>query len=145
MQGFTTAVTDIDTAPQEYLGAIRFDYNAAWKYVRFAGTVAAAVGDVVTYVLSDQTMTTVDVAVGAVGAGVVPVAHPAGSVTYGWVQIRGVVTLSTAFGAGAAGNGLTSVGAAIRAVTVAAAVTNVGVGFIVNVTAPIVMYAMFPD
>jgi hypothetical protein len=145
MQGFTTAVTDIDTSPQEYLGAIRFDYNAAWKYVRFSGTLATAVGDVCSYVMTDQTMTTVDSTTSPVGAGVAPVAHPLGSVTYGWVQIRGVVTLSTAFGAGAVGNSLTTLAAANKAVTIPAAVTAVAVGFIVNVTAPIVMYAMFPD
>jgi hypothetical protein len=43
------------------------------------------------------------------------------------------------------GNSVTTLAAANKAVTVPAAVTAVAVGFIVNVAAPIVMYAMFPD
>lgn len=144
-QGFTTALTDIDTTPQEYLGMIRFDYASAYKYVRFTGTLATAIGDVCSYVLTDQTMTSVDSTQSSIGAGVAVAAHPLGSVTYGWVQIRGVATLSTAFGAGAVGNTVTTVGAANKAVTVAAAVTNSPAGIIVNVTAPILLYCLFPD
>lgn len=145
ISGFTTAITDIDVTPQEYLGAIRFDYNAAYKYVRFTGTLATAIGDVCSYVLTDTTMTSVDSTTSAIGAGVSPAVHPLGSVSYGWLQIRGVATLSTAYGAGAQGNAVTTVGAANKAVTVAAAVTNAVVGVIVNVTGPILLYCLFPD
>ena len=144
-QGFTTALTDIDTSPQEFMGVIRFDYNAAYKYVRYTGTLATAVGDVCSYVLTDNTMTSVDSTTSAIGAGVAPAAHPLGSVSYGWLQIRGVATLSTALGAGALGNALTTVAAANKALTTPAAATSLVVGTVVNVTAPILVYCLFPD
>ena len=146
-QGFTTALTDIDTAAQEFLGTIRFDYNATYKYVKFSGTTAVAVGDFMCYVVTDHTLGTVDGANSALPAGVAMAVHASGSVTYGWIQIRGVATLSTAPGGTlAAGSSLTNAGATAPALTVAApTATAVAVGILVTATSPYVADLMCPN
>jgi len=94
--GFTTALTDIDTTAQEPLGAIRDDVNHTYKYVKFSGTTAVAAGDFVAYVTTDANYQTVDGAATILGAGVAVAAHASGSVTYGWMQIKGVAVTTTA-------------------------------------------------
>jgi hypothetical protein len=126
--GFTTALTDIDTTPQEYLGAARNDVAHTYKYVKFSGTTAVAVGDFCCYVLTDTNAQTVDGANSAVGAGVAMAVHASGSVTYGWIVTRGVATLSTTFApTPVAGDPLTNTGAtapAIGAIASGAAETS---------------------
>jgi hypothetical protein len=126
--GFTTALTDIDTTPQEYLGAARNDVSHTYKYVKFTGTTAVAIGDFVCYVLTDPLAQTVDGANSAVGAGVAVAAHASGSVTYGWITTRGVMNLSTTFApTPVAGDPLTNTGAtapAIGAIAAGAAETS---------------------
>lgn len=133
--GFTTALTDIDTVPQEYLKAIREEYNASYIYVRFSGTTAVAAGDPVCYVITDTTFSTVDQANSVNGAGVAMAAHAAGSVTYGWIQVAGLSIPITTLTSGTAGQAVTSTGAGNGALIVAAAVTNQIVGWVANVAA----------
>lgn len=133
IQGFTTDLGDIDTTPQEYMGAIRQDYNADYKYVEFSGTLAVAVGDFCCYVVTDTTLHTVDGTNSALGAGVATAAHPIGSVTYGWIQIRGVATLSTTVGGSPSeGNKLTNTSASNAALTKATAETDVLYGIFIQ-------------
>ena len=140
IQGFTTALTDIDTSPQEYLGAIRMDYNIDYKYVMFSGTNAVAVGDALCYVLTDTTLHTVDAANSAVGAGVAVAVHPSGSTTYGWIQIRGVVTLSTVpSGTLAVGGAVSAQGGALRAFAMVAAATSPPIGSLITATSPYIV------
>ena len=143
-QGFTTAITDIDTSAQEFLGMIRFDYNKAYKYVQFNGTAAVAVGDVVYYVLTDANLNTVDTVVTAIGAGVAPAVHVIGQVTFGWLQIRGVATMSQALTSGAAGNALTAIGATTPSLAIPAADTSLVVAVSLNTTTHTI-YCLFPD
>lgn len=133
--GFTTALTDIDTAPQEYLKAIREEFNASYIYVRFSGTTAVAAGDPVCYVITDTTFGTVDGANSVNGAGIAMAAHPSGQVGYGWIQVAGLSIPITTLTSGVAGNQVTNTGAANAALKIAAAVTDQVVGTVANVAA----------
>ena len=133
--GFTTALTDIDTTPQEYLKAIREEFNASYVYVRFSGTLAVAAGDPVCYVVTDTTFSTVDGTNSVNGAGIAMVAHPIGSVSYGWIQVLGLSGSITTLTSGAAGNQVTNTGAANAALKIVAAVTDQVVGSVANVAA----------
>jgi hypothetical protein len=137
--GFTTALTDIDTSQQEYLGAIREDNNAEYKYVKFSGSNATAVGDFVCYVVSDTALQTVNPTNSIIGAGVAMAVHPSGSVTYGWIQIKGVATLSTALTSGVAGNALTAIGGGDKTLAVSAAATSVIVAQCIVAATPLVL------
>lgn len=141
--GFTTALTDIDTTAQEPLGTIRQDVNHDYKYVKFSGTTAVAVGDFVCYVLSDTAGQTVDGANSAVGAGYAVAVHASGSVTYGWIGIRGVFAMSTTFApTPVAGDPLTNTGAAapaIGAIASGAAEVSHVVGYCFQVTGKLAM------
>lgn len=131
---FGTQVTDVDATARDDIGCLRYNENAVFKYVRFSGTTAINIGDFLCYVATDATDTTVDGANTAHGAGVAQAAVPIGPVAYGWIQIRGIATLSTALaGAPAVGDVLTSSGAAAPAVTKITAVNMQPVGFTVNV------------
>ena len=109
-QIFRTALTDVtiygagQTTTWDQLGTIRYENNAVYKYVAFSGTTTIAAGDVVCYVAaaSDGSEVLVDGANTALGAGVAMAAVASGSVatgnTYyatGWIQIRGLATVST--------------------------------------------------
>lgn len=146
IQGFTTDLGDIDTTPQEYLGAIRMDYNADYKYVEFSGTLAVAVGDFCCYVITDVTLSTVDGTNSVLGAGVAVAAHPIGSVTYGWLQIHGVATMSTAVGGTPSeGNKLTNTSASNAAMTKATAETDVCYGIYIQAGPPILVSLTCPN
>ena len=115
---FLTSLTDVWSTQYDRLGAIRVENDKTYKYVKFTGTTTIAVGDVVCYVASDTTCQTVDGANTAVGAGVALAAVASGTVQYGWIQVSGVATLSTALaGTPAVGDELTTNGAAAPAVT----------------------------
>ncbi len=105
-QTFHAGLTDVDTTAQVPLGAVYELDNKAYKYVKFSGSNAVAVGDLVGYVASGgatDAMITVDGAVGSCPAGVaMAVVATAGGVQYGWVQIRGVAVSSAAIAGGAA-------------------------------------------
>lgn len=102
---FVPSLTSVDTTPQAVVGSILQNANRSYKYVKFAGTVNVAAGDLVGYVASagaTDTMNTVD---GAVGVGPAGVAQAAvlttGGVQYGFIQIRGWAISSAAIAGGA--------------------------------------------
>lgn len=107
-QIFSTALTDVyynSTTWKEAPGTIRVENNAVYKFVAFSGTTAIAAGDVVGYVAaaSDGNAQIVDdlstnLAAGVALAAVTAGTKSTGAVAYaqGWVQIRGLATLSTA-------------------------------------------------
>lgn len=134
-----TPLTQLDTTAQELLGAIRYEDNAVYKYVKFSGTLALVANDFVCYVVSDLTNTTVDGTNSVLGAGMALASHSGtGSAYYGWIQIRGTVTLSTALTAGADGDALTVIGAGNKTLDVSALVTDVIYAIAVDASAKIV-------
>ena len=133
-QVFKSALTDVDSTAQDTLGAVRYDGNGTYKYVKFSGTTTVAAGDVVCYVATDTTDQTVDGANTNFGAGVAMAAVASGSVAYGWVKIKGVVTLSTAYaGSPTVGDQVTTAGAAAPAVTKRTTANAQSVGVVVHV------------
>ncbi len=135
-QSFKAALGDVDTSPMEPLGTIRYERNGVYKYVKFSGTTAVAIGDALCYVLSDTSIQTVDAANSAVGAGIAVAVVASGTVQYGWIQIGGNCTLSTTTG-GAAGNALTNLGASNKVLKVVAAHTDPQVAILISASAPI--------
>ena len=154
--GFVSALGDIDTYARDTLGSIRYDANGVSKYVQFGasrtGQVSAqlVVGDVVCYVVGTTAdldlLTLVDEPNSAVGAGVVwgyptdvtgttvKVATTGGPY-YGWIKIKGTVTLSNAAGgSAAAGNALTTSSASAKTVTKRANEADQTVGVLVDAT-----------
>lgn len=138
-QSFVTGLTDVwpinTTLPQngarDGLGSIRPENTAVYKYVQFSGTTAVNPGDVVCYVsaTSDGGAVIVDNANTAAGAGVAMGLVPAGQIQYGWIQIKGIATLARAMaGTPTPGQSMTTAGAGVGTVTLAAAVTNAIVG-----------------
>lgn len=146
-------LTRIDADPMFTLGVIAQDHTGKkYKYIQYesgAGSVAAVAGNVAFYFgtsgasAGDTTKVTSDAtdSVG-VGAGVLQAAIPDGS--YGWVQITGPATLTTALTAGADGNALTAVGAGDGTLDVSALVTDAIVAYAIDASAKIVMCA-FPE
>lgn len=146
------ALTRIDASELFALGTI---YQASsgkqYKYVLYnsgAGSVAAAAGNVA-YVYAPggvsagaTTTVTSDLSDSAnVGAGVLQAALTSGS--YGWIQVTGPATLTTALTAGADGNALTAVGATDGTLDVSGLVTDAICAVAIDASAKIVM-CQFP-
>lgn len=122
-----------------------------YKYIRYlagAGAVAAVAGNVAYYYAPSGASAgaTVDVTSDLsdsanVGAGVLQAAIPTGQ--YGWVQVTGAATLTTALTAGADGNALTPVGATDGTLDVSALVTDHICAIAIDASARIVM-CQFP-
>ena len=100
-----------------------------YKFVLFnngTGSVASVAGNFSYYYLAGGTQddtVTMDLSDGVgIGAGVFQAVIADGS--YGWIQITGKATLTTALTAGADGNGLTAVGATDGTLDVSALVTD---------------------
>lgn len=143
---FTTALTETADFDKEGVGAIRFEGNSVYKWVKFnngAGSVAAIAGDCAYYYgVSGDAVTggyennevTMDRTDAYMGAGVFQAIIP--DANWGWIQIRGPATLTQALTAGADGNALTHVGAgADGALDVSAAVTDAVVAFATDASA----------
>jgi hypothetical protein len=123
-QQFVTPINDNSATQYEaVLGAIRIEGNRVYKYVKFTGTTAGSPGDSACYVLTDDSMTTVDFANSAIGAGISVGTVASGAVSYGWVQVDGPCTINT-LSSGANGNQLTTTGASAKALKVVAAYTD---------------------
>jgi hypothetical protein len=119
---FLTKLTETSTTDKEGVGTIRFEGNKVYKWVKFnngAGNVASVAGNVAYYYgvggdaadgdgyeLSIVTMDRTDA---FMTAGVFQAIIADGS--YGWIQIKGPATLTTALTAGADGQALTHIGA----------------------------------
>ncbi|MAH50912.1 hypothetical protein CMI37_34165 [Candidatus Pacearchaeota archaeon] len=120
---FITQLTDTRTTDVEGVGTIRHEGpNKVYKWVKFnngAGDVASITGNVAYYygVSGDaadgdgyeDSVVTMDRTDAFLGAGVFQAVIADGS--YGWIQIKGPATLTTALTAGADGDALTHTGA----------------------------------
>lgn len=146
-------LTAVDASAEFEPGAIgRTDDGKLYKYVQYetgAGAVAAVAGNVCYYYAPSgasagaTTVVTSDLSDSAgLGAGVLQAVITDGA--YGWIQIRGAATLTTALTAGADGNALTAVGATDGTLDVSALVTDAVVAYAVDASAKIVMCA-FPE
>jgi len=142
-----------DTSPAFALGSIgRDESGKKYKYVLYndgAGDVAAVAGNVCYYYAPSgasagaTTTVTSDLSDSAgAGAGVLQAALANGE--YGWVQITGPATLTTALTAGADGNALTPVGATDGTLDVSALVTDHVCAIAIDASAKIVM-CCFPE
>lgn len=147
------AVLDRTSASPEFNPGtvLRTSNGKAYKYVKYNNgqAVTAVAGNVVYYHAAsgasagEITEVTMDLSDSAgLGAGVLQAVIADGS--YGWIQIRGPATLTTALTAGADGNALTAVGATDGTLDVSALVTDAVVAFAVDASAKIVM-CMFPE
>ncbi len=122
---FLTKLTEVATATQgdkEGVGTIRFEGNKVYKWVKFnngAGNVASVAGNMSYYygVGGDaadgdgyeDSIVTMDRTDGFMCAGVFQAIIA--DLGFGWIQIKGPATLTTAFTAGADGNAMHFAGA----------------------------------
>ena len=144
-----TNVRTSTEGPEFAVGTVGSTFDGKqYKYVKFnngADNVASVAGNVAYYYAvsgasaGETTEVTMDVTdSGGVGAGVFQAVIADGG--YGWLQTRGVATLTTALTAGADGNALTAVGAgADGTLDVSAAVTDFICAVAIDATAKIVM------
>lgn len=142
---FLTKLTDVNTVDKEGVGTLRWEGNKGYKYVKYnkgAGSVAAVAGNVVYYyAVSGDGVTggyensevTMDLTDGILGAGVLQAIIPDGG--FGWIQIRGPATLTTALTAGADFNALTAIGTTDGTLDVSGAVTDAIVAFATDISA----------
>jgi hypothetical protein len=149
-------VTLTDTVPRFKPGTVACNITSGgmkkYKYLKYnsgAGAVAAVAGNVAYYYAvsgasaGQTTEVTSDVTdSGGVGAGVLQAVIASGS--YGWLQITGPATLTTALTAGADGNALTAVGTTDGTLDVSAAVTDAIVAYAIDASAKIVL-CCFPE
>jgi hypothetical protein len=126
---FATSLTEVKTFDAEGLGAIRREGTKAYKYIQYSEEAAAVdgVAGEVTYYVADTgypaNKVTSDLSASSeVGAGVL-MANMSDN-EYGWVQIRGLATLTIALTAGADGDPLTPTGSADGTLDVTASVTD---------------------
>lgn len=154
MSYLSGAVLDRTSTTPEFAPGVTYQASNGkkYKYVQYetaAGAVAAVAGNVAYYYApggvsaGSSTVVTSDLSDSAgLGAGVLQAVIADGS--YGWIQIKGVATLTTALTAGADGNALTAVGATDGTLDVSLAVTDAIVAYAVDASARIVM-CNFPD
>lgn len=139
--------------PEFALGTKGMSHDGkVYKYVQYdtaAGSVAAVAGNVAYYYApggvsaGSFTKVTSDLSDSAgLGAGVLQAVIP--DEGYGWIQIKGPATLTTALTAGADGNALTVVGATDGTLDVSALVTDSIVAYAVDASAKIV-FCNFPE
>lgn len=114
---FKSRLTDVDTSAMEDLGTIRKELNSQYKYVKFSGTNAVAVGDAVCYVATDTNNQTVNGALTALAAGIALATVASGTVQYGWIKIKGI-SLTSWTVPGSVGNPIGPVGATYPALAV---------------------------
>ena len=99
---FLTKLTDIKTTDVEGIGTLRFEGNKVYKWIVYSEAVAAiagVAGEVAYYVTIDgykfhQVTSDLDVS-SQIGAGVLQAALAEGE--FGWIQIKGLATLTIAF------------------------------------------------
>lgn len=147
-QQFLTSLTDTfaiftGVGQQQYdnFGDLRIEAGGAgqavYKFVKFTGTLASAIGDFMCY--TDTSAQIVDGTNSALPAGVAQAAVAGGAVAgVMWIQVQGKVTMNTPT-ATTAGFALTSQGAANKSLKVRAAVTDNLAGYALNNAATLVM------
>lgn len=132
-------------ANPEFTPGVKFSDNdgKCYRYYQFdngAGNVAAVAGNVAYFygTAGATDVVTMDLSDSAnVGAGVFQAVLTDGY--YGWFQVDGPATLTTALTAGADGNALTAVGSTDGTLDVSAAVTDAVCAVAIDATAKIVM------
>ncbi len=135
---FVTSLTETSATDKEGINTLRWEGNKCYKWVQYnsgAGTVAAVAGNVAYYYApsgdhaSEQYtngIVTSDLSDSAeIGAGVLQAVIA--TTEYGWIQIKGPATLTTALTAGADGDPLTATGTTDGTLDVSAAVTDINV------------------
>jgi hypothetical protein len=149
-------VTLTDTVPRFTPGTVAALLTSAglkkYKYIKYnsgAGTIAAVAGNVAYYYAAGGTSAgqtievTSDLSDSAeVGAGVLQAVIATGS--YGWIQITGPATLTTALTAGADGDPLTATGSTDGTLDVTAAATDHRCAVALDASAKIVL-CLFPE
>ena len=143
---FATALTETSTIDLEGVNTIRRDGNKTYKWVKYnngAGDVASVAGNIAYYYgVSGDAVTggyengvvTMDLTDATMGAGVFQAIIADAS--FGWIQIRGPATMTTAALAGSDGNALTHTGATTDGtLDVSAAVTDAVVAFATDISA----------
>ena len=112
---FQTPLSEVSSSDKEGIGTLRFEGSKLYKYVKIlntTATVAGVAGDIVAYGAAtgaeDNTVVLDrdDADTNPIGAGALvgTVTGTAGTAEYGWIQVKGHITLSTAVG-GSAGDG----------------------------------------
>lgn len=133
--------------PEFRLGSIGASYDGKmYKYVKYnaaSGSIAGVAGNVCYYYApggvsaGSFTEVTSDLSDSAnLGAGVLVAAMATGD--YGWVQIRGIATLTTALTAGGDGQALTPIGSTDGTLDVSALVTDSICAYAIDASAKIV-------
>lgn len=152
-QSFTNPVTEWGTVQRLALGTIRHEVGGKWyKYVNLknSATVAGAAGDQVVYFAATGYSTSrvcnraADGDALPIGAGILTaaVAGTAATDYYGWIQIKGLATLSTAVAGAAAGKKFLA-STTNATFTVGAAVTDSTAGISLNATTLVVLDCPF--
>jgi hypothetical protein len=123
----TSAVRTATEGPEFVVGTIGRDAETGkmYKYVKYDnGTAVTAVaGNFVYYIGETGTTVTMDLSDSKyIGAGVLQAVIA--DLGYGWIQVAGQATLTTALTAGADGNALTPIGSTDGTLDVSAAVTD---------------------
>lgn len=150
-----TKVKTSTEGPEFRLGTLgTTSAGKTYKYVKFnngVGDVASVAGNVAYYYgVSGDAVTggyennevTMDLTDGYMGAGVFQAVIADGG--FGWLQVRGAATLTTALTAGADGNALTHVGTTDGTLDVSALVTDAIVAFATDISAKKIV-CMFPE
>lgn len=138
-------LTSVTTTAEFALGSIAQDYTGKlYKYVTYSEEAAATdgvTGEVAYYVATtgyaNNDVTSDLSASNGVGSGVLQATMSDNE--FGWIQIKGLATLSIALTAGADGNALTAVGAGDGTLDVSAAVTDAVVAYAGDASAKIIL------
>ena len=116
-QIFASSIGDVDTTPRDVVGALRFENDKWYRYVRLqneTATVAGVAGDPVAYAAggASQDGTNAHVVLDITDADAVPICAgfltgavdgTADTAYYTWIQLTGVVTVPTAIANGVVG------------------------------------------
>jgi len=125
---FATGLTETSATDMEGVGTIRHEGNKIYKWVKFdngAGNVASVIGNFAYYLtaaLKNDTVTMDLSDSNFIGAGVFQ--SIIADLEFGWIQIMGKATLTTALTAGADGEALTPVGSTDGTLDVSALATD---------------------
>lgn len=146
---FRTKLTDTSTVDLEGVNTLRWEGNKCYKWVKYnygAGSVAAVAGNVVySYALGGDGVSqgyengevTMDLTDGLIGMGILQAIIAHGS--YGWIQVKGPATVTTALTAGADGNSLTAIGTTDGTLDVSALVTDAVTAFATDISAKMIV------
>jgi len=146
-QVFVSALDEVSTTAKDQLGDLRWVGNKCYKYIMYDEATAAVdgvAGEVCYYILdtgyaANTVSSDLSDCGGAgtyISAGVLQAVMSDNE--YGWIQIKGLATLTIALTAGADGNALTATGAAdgtLDVVVTTVALADNGCAFITDVTA----------